>query len=63
MFLLKYKTRERCVNSDGSPYGGTRLQAIYHHYTGTATGTGPGVYKFGKSSSSTTWAKGDWISN
>jgi hypothetical protein len=50
-------------NSDGSPYGGAGLKVIYHHYTGTAAGTGPGVYKFGWTSNSTTWAKGDWISN
>jgi hypothetical protein len=30
---------------------------VYHHYAGNATGTGPGVYKFGRRS------KGDWISN
>jgi hypothetical protein len=36
---------------------------IYHHYAGDAAGTGPGVYKFGRKSNSTTWAKGDWISN
>jgi murein DD-endopeptidase MepM/ murein hydrolase activator NlpD len=50
-------------NPDGSPYGGAGLQVIYHHYVGTAARTGPGVYKFGTRSTSTTWAKGDWISN
>ena len=50
-------------NPDGSPYGGAGLQVIYHHYVGTAAGTGPGVYKFGWEPSRTTVAKGDWISN
>jgi murein DD-endopeptidase MepM/ murein hydrolase activator NlpD len=50
-------------NPDGSPYGGAGLKVVYHHYVGTAAGTGPGVYKFGKRSDSTTWTKGDWISN
>ena len=50
-------------NTDGSPYGGAGLQVIYHRYVGTAAGTGSGVYKFGWTSDSTTWAKGDWISN
>jgi hypothetical protein len=50
-------------NTDGSPYGGVGLQVIYHYYVGTAAGTGPGVYKFGQRSTSTTWAKYDWISN
>ena len=35
--------------ADGSPYGGQGLQVIYHRYTGTAAGTGPGVYRFGAS--------------
>ncbi len=48
---------------DGSPYGGTGLQVIYHHYVGTAAGTGPGVYKFGWQSNATTWAQYDAISN
>ena len=35
--------------ADGSPYGGQGLQVVYHRYTGTAAGTGPGVYRFGAS--------------
>jgi len=50
-------------NPDGSPYGGAGLKVIYHHYVGTAAGTRPGVYKFGKRSTDSTVAKGDWISN
>ena len=50
-------------NPDGSPYGGAGLKVIYHHYVGTAAGTRPGVYTFGKRSTDSTVAKGDWISN
>ena len=49
--------------TDGSPYGGAGLQAIYHHYVGTASGTGPGVYQFGWSKTSTQLTQGDLISN
>ncbi|QIN77866.1 peptidoglycan DD-metalloendopeptidase family protein [Rubrobacter marinus] len=49
--------------TDGSPYGGQGLQAIYHHYVGTAAGTGPGVYQFGWSKTSTQLTQGDRISN
>ena len=49
--------------ADGSPYGGAGLQAVYHHYVGTAAGSGPGVYKFGWERSSTTKSEGDSISN
>ncbi len=49
--------------TDGSPYGGRGLQAIYHHYVGTAAGTGPGVYRFGWSRTTTQLTKGDRISN
>ena len=49
--------------TDGSPYGGAGLQAIYHHYVGTAAGTGPGVYQFGWSKTTTQLAQGDRISN
>lgn len=48
---------------DGSPYGGQGLQVVYHRYTGTAAGTGPGVYQFGTSRSSTQVAKNSRISN
>ena len=51
------------LNTDGSPYGGAGLQAIYHHYVGTAAGTGPGVYQFGWSKTTTQLTKGDRISN
>jgi murein DD-endopeptidase MepM/ murein hydrolase activator NlpD len=50
-------------NPDGSPYGGAGLKVVYHHYVGTAAGTRPGVYKFGKRSTDRTVSKGDWISN
>lgn len=50
-------------NPDGSPYGGAGLQVLYFHYTGTAAGKGPGVYKFGWTHTSTQKSKGDWISN
>ncbi|MCA1687544.1 MAG: M23 family metallopeptidase [Actinobacteria bacterium] len=50
-------------NDDGSPYGGAGLKVVFHHYVGTAAGTGPGVYKFGSKSDSKTVSKGDWISN
>jgi hypothetical protein len=50
-------------NDDGSPYGGAGLKVVFHHYIGTAAGTGPGVYKFGARSDSRTVSKGDWISN
>ncbi len=50
-------------NDDGSPYGGAGLKVVFHHYVGTAAGTGPGVYKFGWRSDSETVSKGDWISN
>ena len=50
-------------SDDGSPYGGAGLKVVYHHYVGTAAGTGPGVYKFGSESDSKTVSKGDWISN
>ncbi len=49
--------------TDGSPYGGAGLQAIYHHYVGTAAGTGPGVYQFGWSHTTTQLTEGDRISN
>ena len=49
--------------TDGSPYGGQGLQAIYHHYVGTSAGTGPGVYQFGWSKTSTQSTQGDLISN
>ena len=49
--------------TDGSPYGGQGLQAIYHHYVGNAAGTGPGVYQFGWSKTSTQLTQGDRISN
>jgi hypothetical protein len=49
--------------TDGSPYGGQGLQAIYHNYVGTAAGTGPGVYQFGWSKTTTQLTKGDRISN
>ena len=49
--------------TDGSPYGGQGLQAIYHHYVGTAAGTGPGVYQFGWAKTSTQSTQGDLISN
>lgn len=49
--------------ADGSPYGGQGLQAIYHNYVGTAAGTGPGVYQFGLSRTSTQLTQGDPISN
>jgi hypothetical protein len=48
---------------DGEPYGGAGLKVVYHHYVGTAAGTGPGVFKFGTKSDSRTVSKGDWISN
>lgn len=48
---------------DGSPYGGRGLQVVYHHYVGTAAGTGKGVYKYGWNSNGGTRSKGDWISN
>jgi hypothetical protein len=32
---------------DGSPFGGQGLQVIFHHFVGTAAGTGPGVAQFG----------------
>ena len=51
------------LKTDGSPYGGQGLQAIYHRYTGTAAGTGPGVYQFGWSKTTTQLTKGDRISN
>jgi hypothetical protein len=50
-------------NPDGAPYGGAGLQVLHHNYVGTAAGTGPGVYRFGWTSSSTVWSQGDWISN
>ncbi len=50
-------------NPDGSPYGGAGLKVVFHHYVGTAAATGPGIYKFGLRSDSTTVSKGDWISN
>ena len=49
--------------ADGSPYGGQGLQVIYHRYTGTAAGTGPGVYQFGTSKTSGQVAKSSRISN
>ncbi len=51
------------LNADGSPYGGRGLQAIYHHYVGDAAGTGPGVYQFGWSHTTTQLTQGDRISN
>ena len=51
------------LKTDGSPYGGQGLQAIYHHYVGTAAGTGPGVYQFGWTRTSTQSTQGDLISN
>lgn len=50
-------------NPDGSPYGGAGLQAVYHHYAGTAARTRPGIYTFHTRATSTTVAKGSWISN
>jgi murein DD-endopeptidase MepM/ murein hydrolase activator NlpD len=50
-------------NNGGRPYGGQGLQILYHHYVGTAAGTGPGVYRFGWQASSTTKAQGSLISN
>jgi hypothetical protein len=55
--------RNPTFHADGSPFGGQGLQVIFHHFVGTAAGTGPGVYKFGWESNSTTWAKGKAISN
>ena len=49
--------------ADGSPYGGQGLQAIYHNYVGTAAGTGPGVYQFGYTRTTTQSTQGDHISN
>ena len=49
--------------ADGSPYGGQGLQVVYQRYTGTAAGTGRGVYKFGPSRASGQVAKGSRISN
>ena len=51
------------LSNGGRPYGGQGLQVIYHHYVGTATGTGPGIYTFGWKANSTTKAKGSLISN
>lgn len=48
---------------DGSPYGGAGLQALFHHYVGTAAGTRPGTYKFGRTHTRTQLAEGDYISN
>ena len=50
-------------NAEGAPYGGQGLQAIYHNYVGTAAGTGPGVYQFGWSRTTTQLTQGDRISN
>jgi Peptidase family M23 len=50
-------------SNGGRPYGGQGLQVIYHHYVGTAAGTGPGIYTFGWKANSTTKAKGSLISN
>lgn len=49
--------------NDGSPYGGAGLQALFHHYVGTAAGTRPGTYKFGWSHTRSQLSKGDFISN
>ena len=49
--------------ADGSPYGGTGLQVVFHRYVGTAARTSPGVYKYGPSRTSTQMAKGSLISN
>ncbi len=55
--------RDPSFHADGSPFGGAGLQVIFHHYVGTAAGTGPGVATFGWESDATTWAQGDAISN
>jgi hypothetical protein len=39
--------RNPTFHADGSPFGGAGLQVIFHHFVGTAAGTGPGVYQFG----------------
>ena len=49
--------------NDGSPYGGSGLQVVYHHFIGTAAGTGPGRYQFGWDPSRRIKAKGSLISN
>lgn len=48
---------------DGSPYGGAGLQALFHHYVGTAARKSPGTYKFGWSHTRSQLSKGDFISN
>lgn len=45
-------------NPDGTPYGGRGLQVVYFHYS-----SGPGVYKFGWSSSGGQKTEGSWIRN
>lgn len=51
------------VLGDGSPYGGSGLQVLFHNYVGTAAGTRPGTYKFGWTRTRTQLSAGDFISN
>ena len=51
-------------NFDGSPFGGQGLQVIFHHFVGTAAGSGPGVAQFSFTSDPPEiLSKGDLISN
>jgi hypothetical protein len=54
--------------STGPPFGGQGLQVVYHHFMGDARGSGPGVYKFDRTThfpGTGTVASSDrfWISN
>jgi hypothetical protein len=56
--------REPSFTFDGSPFGGQGLQVIFHHFVGTAAGTGPGVAQYGfVSDPPAILSKGDFISN
>lgn len=49
---------------DGAPFGGQGLQVIFHHFVGTAAGSGPGISQFGFTSDPPAiLSKGDFISN
>jgi hypothetical protein len=56
--------RDPSFTFDGAPFGGQGLQVIFHHFVGTAAGSGPGVAQFGFTSDPPEiLSKGDFISN
>src|SRR5918998_700395 len=55
--------REPLPADQGAKGGRIPLRGgFFHRYVGTATGTGPGLYRFGWRSDAQAVSKGDWIS-